>query len=118
MTSIHERADMTSPQPIVAKQLLLPRDTATDAAARVAARVVDAFRSSETVTVDFQGLRGVASSYFNTLFRTVGEAIGCKRMQEGLSLRYESDAQRAIGDRSWTAVLAMLENPDPGHEVA
>lgn len=118
MTTTVETVTMSASQTILAKQLLLPRDTATDAAARVAARVVEVLGASNAAIVDFHGLRGVASSYFNALFRLVGEAVGVDRMESGLTRRYESDAQKVIGERSWAAVLSLLGEAGPGHEVA
>ncbi len=99
---------MTTPQPILAKQFLLPRDTTVESAARLAVRVLQDLGTSGVVIVDFAELRGISSSYFNILFRTVGEHVGIDRMLKDLDLRYESEAQRVIGDRSRDAVVKLL----------
>ncbi len=109
MTTILEQMPMTAPQTIMAKQLLLPRDTTVESAARLAERVLQVLAASGTVIIDFTGIRGVSSSYFNVIFRTVGEDVGVDRMSRAVDLRYGSDAQKTIGDRSWDAVIEFLQ---------
>lgn len=118
MTTILEQMTMTTPQPILAKQFLLPRDTTVESAARLATRVLQDLGTSGVVIVDFTELRGISSSYFNVLFRTVGEHVGINRMVNDLELRYESEAQRVIGDRSRDAVIKLLQSDDAGEGAA
>jgi len=118
MMTISEQTRMTAPQPILARQYLLPRDTSVDSATRVAERVIQSINATGGAVVDFAGVGGVSSTYFNTLFRIVGEAVGVDRMATGLTRRCESAAQRHIADRSWEAVLELLRGKDRDNEVA
>lgn len=118
MTTIVEQMTMTTPQPIMAKQYLHPHDTTVGSAERLAGRVLQVLGSSGSIVVDFSGIRGISSSYFNVLFRVVGESVGIGRMSQDLVLHYESDTQREIGTRSWDAVISLLRTQVDTDEVS
>lgn len=70
--------------------------------------VIADLQHGATVDVDLSGLRSVSSSYFNTLLSRVVDRCGTGAIQHRLSLRFSSQAQRAIFDRSYQAVLGKF----------
>lgn len=65
----------------------------------------------ESVEVDFSGLRGISSSYFNAFFGDVGRVLGSTVLRTRLHCRYETKGQGDLAGRSLDAVLRSLDGP-------
>lgn len=81
-------------------------EPAVDIAARVAdAAIAQLAHDSDVVHLDFTGVRGTASSYFNVLFGAIVDAIGTKQFESRVKLIFETHTQQLVATRSREAVL-------------
>ena len=85
-----------------------PAGSVVGSACLLADAIVPDLAHGATVDVDLTGLRSVSSSYFNTLLARVADRCGVGAIQDRLSLRFSSQAQRTIFDRSYQAVLSRF----------
>ncbi len=82
-----------------------------EAGVLLANRVIEALDSSSTSTViiDFSGLRGAGSTYFNTLLRRIGEWLGPQSLETRLSYMTASQPQKIVFQQSLKAVQSALQ---------
>ena len=75
----------------------------------VAVAVIDGLAQCDCVTVDLAGLKGLSSSYFNLILKTVAARYGPLAVQTRLHFKFASAAQNVTFDRSLQAVLSAAE---------
>lgn len=85
-----------------------PAGSVVASASLLADTIIIDLAHGASVEIDLSGLRSVSSSYFNTLLFRVADRCGAGAIQDRLTLRFSSQAQRAIFDRSFQAVLAKF----------
>jgi hypothetical protein len=77
-------------------------------AKKLAQAVVSALITHDKITVSLTGLRGVSSSYFNTLLSDIVATHGADAIFNRINFQFDSDAQRSIFQRSFDAVTKNL----------
>jgi len=81
-------------------------ESVVETATRVASDVVALLgRDSSAVRLDFAGMRGTPSSYFNVLFGQIVEAVGSQEFESRVELVFETPTQKLVATRSREAVL-------------
>ena len=75
----------------------------------LANEIVGKLRAGEEITVSFSGMRGLSSSYFNTVLNAVKASLGLDVIGQRLIFDFVSAAQQAVFNRSLDAV----KNADP-----
>ena len=88
-----------------------PNRAVVDAARLLAGAAVADLDRAECVEIDFTGLRGVSSSYFNVLFGDVVRALGPTALRTRLVCHYETKGQAELAGRSLAAVIDALGGP-------
>ena len=68
-------------------------------------------REAGAVRVEFNGLRGLTSSFFNAALLPVGEALGPESLRTQLAVEFTSQLQQGVFKRSRDAVIARLTEP-------
>ena len=91
---------------IRATNFFQPDDPTVLSAERFAAAIVTQLNGGEDgVSLDFSGMRGVASSYFNVLFGDIISAVGAQVFEQRVKLYFETPTQKLVANRSREAVL-------------
>lgn len=78
---------------------------------RLGAVIIDKIREAGAVRVEFNGLRGLTSSFFSAALLPVGEALGPDSLRTQLTFEFTSQLQQGVYERSRDAVIARLTNP-------
>lgn len=95
------------------KDIFDPSQPVRDAGTLLANRVIDAVTTTPTpdiVEVDFTGVRGIASSYYNIMLHRVGQFCGVGVLRDRLRVRIDSPAQLIVYKRSFDAVCKALDD--------
>jgi hypothetical protein len=78
---------------------------------RLGAVIIAKIREAGAVRVEFNGLRGLTSSFFNAALLPVGEALGPDTLRTKLAVEFTSQLQQGVYERSRDAVIARLSSP-------
>lgn len=96
---------------IIARRFLSPSQSVVVAAEELAREVIAQLDAGGDVAVDFRGVRGVSSAYFNAFFQEVSRVRGVQVIL-ALVCQTDSEAQRQIIEKSRRAVAeAALLDP-------
>ena len=85
-----------------------PSEPVVTSAEKLVIAVNDMLRTAEEVSVSFHGLRGVSSSYFNVLLKTIVEIHGIETLDNRVKFAFETQAQEMIFERSLKSVKDSL----------
>jgi hypothetical protein len=85
---------------VEAKQFVAPSGSIVESAALLGDEVNARLRGAELVRVDLSGLRGLSSSYFNTLLQRVVPMTGIEDFPRRVELVFDSAAQEQVFARS------------------
>lgn len=89
-------------------QFVAPDRGVVDSAKQLAGMVINALNSSPKVIVSLSGIRGLSSSFFNTLLSDVASVHGVSSLYDRLDFAFDSNAQKMIFDRSFAAVTRSV----------
>lgn len=104
---------MSSANPtLLAVQFFDDRSSPTSSAERLARETIHLLDAHPAVTLDFSGLRGVSSGYFNGLLLGLKQALAGQDVRTRLLFKTDSQAQRVILLRSVDAVLGARSASD------
>ncbi len=78
---------------------------------RLATLLLEKMQDGRAVRVEFGGLRGLTSSFFNATLLPIGEALGPDSLRAQLSAEFTSHIQQGVFERSRDAVIARLTDP-------
>lgn len=91
---------------IDAQKHVNPNDTVLSAAQRIASlAVAELQRSDALVEVSLRGLRGLSSSFFNEIYRTILRDVGRRDLELRIRFIHDSSVQAATDARSRDSVL-------------
>ncbi len=74
-------------------------------AGRFADELVRNLRDGRSVNVSMEGMRGVASSYFNVVLQRITKELGIEALDR-LRFQWDSTAQKVVYQRSLKSLLA------------
>ncbi len=77
-----------------------PDENMVQSAERLASAILDKLADQEKVIVSLRGMRGVSSSYFNVLLRSVATSFGAAALKDRISFLFDSFAQELVYERS------------------
>lgn len=104
---------MNSPAPqftMHAAHHLAPDGSVVESARLLATAVAAQARNGSRVKIEFQGLRGATTSYFNMLLRDLRESLGPSIVEERLEFAFASPLQSELFERSRRAVSSDAPN--------
>jgi hypothetical protein len=93
---------------VEAKNYLDPEGSIVVSAALLADVVLGKLNAGEDVTISLLGLRGLPSSYFNTILLPLVEAVGIAAVRQRVRFQIESEVQRQVFQRSLDAVAKSV----------
>lgn len=80
------------------------QDSIVESGVALANEIVRKLREGEQITVSFEGLRGLSSSYFNPVLLAIKANLGLDVIGQRLNFDFSSSAQQAVFNRSMDAV--------------
>jgi hypothetical protein len=73
--------------------------------------VLQVVESGRIADIDFQGLKGASSSYFNVLLRRIEEGCGLPALDEQVRFTFSSKIQKMIYERSLESIKRSRATP-------
>ncbi len=95
---------MTASVPVNAATYLKPRNDVIVSARELAEGVLRITRTGAPVLISFEDMRGVASTFFNTLFEKLLGELGSEQFDALIECRYGTRVQEQAAKRSLDAV--------------
>lgn len=83
---------------------LTPDGSVVDSARALATEIAGQVKAGASVTVDFRGIRGATTSYFNMLLRDLLQSLGHTTLEQRVAFSFASALQSELFDRSRKAV--------------
>ena len=85
---------------LIVTEFLDPDGSMVVSAQRTADRVLPILQRGQPVTLSFNGMRGVSSSFFNVLLRQLAPVTGIGDLMNRVSFEFDSSVQEMVFRRS------------------
>lgn len=95
---------------VQAREHVDPEGSVVRSGMALAEAVLKAIESGAHVEVDFEGIKGATSSYFNVFLRRIDEGCGLAVFEGRIKLRFASNVQEMVYSRSFESMKRGVSN--------